>query len=113
MNGVQYIVIAVGGNFNGRPQAQFMAFRLSNSETRNLINAQRAPETLVLRTANETPTAAAATMTAELGLQNGEMTTLFRQSLGLDCSEAVTKLLAFVRNTPELPVAYISPRALG
>jgi hypothetical protein len=28
VNGVQYIVIAVGGNINGRPQAQFMAFRL-------------------------------------------------------------------------------------
>ncbi len=28
VNGVQYIVIAVGGNFNGRNQAQFMAFRL-------------------------------------------------------------------------------------
>ena len=52
-------------------------------------------------------------MTAELGLQNGEMTTLFRQSLGLDCSEAATKLLAFVRNTPELPVEYISPVLLG
>ena len=34
VNGVQYIAIAVGGNFNGRPQAQFMAFRLPNSETR-------------------------------------------------------------------------------
>ncbi len=28
VNGVQYILIAVGGNFNGRNQAQFMAFRL-------------------------------------------------------------------------------------
>jgi quinoprotein glucose dehydrogenase len=28
VNGVQYIAIAVGGNINGRPQAQFMAFRL-------------------------------------------------------------------------------------
>ena len=28
VNGVQYIVIAVGGNINGRNQAQFMAFRL-------------------------------------------------------------------------------------
>lgn len=28
VNGVQYIVIAVGGNFSGRNQAQFMAFRL-------------------------------------------------------------------------------------
>jgi glucose dehydrogenase len=35
VNGVQYIVIAVGGNINGKPQAQFMAFRLpSNTETR-------------------------------------------------------------------------------
>ncbi len=32
-NGVQYIAIAIGGNINGRPQAQFMAFRLP-SETR-------------------------------------------------------------------------------
>ena len=31
VNGVQYIVIAVGGNFNGRNQAQFMAFRLPNN----------------------------------------------------------------------------------
>lgn len=30
VNGVQYIVIAVGGNINGRNQAQFMAFRLPN-----------------------------------------------------------------------------------
>jgi quinoprotein glucose dehydrogenase len=28
VNGAQYIVIAVGGNINGLPQAQFMAFRL-------------------------------------------------------------------------------------
>jgi quinoprotein glucose dehydrogenase len=34
VNGVQYIVIAVGGNINGRPQAQFMAFRLPNNEPR-------------------------------------------------------------------------------
>lgn len=35
VNGVQYIVIAVGGNINGRAQAQFMAFRLpNNTETR-------------------------------------------------------------------------------
>jgi quinoprotein glucose dehydrogenase len=34
VNGVQYIAIAVGGNINGRPQAQFMAFRLPNTETR-------------------------------------------------------------------------------
>jgi quinoprotein glucose dehydrogenase len=33
VNGVQYIVIAIGGNINGRNQAQFMAFRLPN-ETR-------------------------------------------------------------------------------
>ena len=32
VNGVQYIVIAVGGNINGRPQAQFMAFRLPSSQ---------------------------------------------------------------------------------
>jgi len=31
VNGVQYIVIAVGGNINGRNQAQFMAFRLPNT----------------------------------------------------------------------------------
>jgi quinoprotein glucose dehydrogenase len=31
VNGVQYIVIAVGGNFDGRPHAQFMAFRLPQS----------------------------------------------------------------------------------
>src|SRR5579862_946722 len=35
VNGVQYIVIAVGGNINGKPQAQFMAFRLpGNNATR-------------------------------------------------------------------------------
>jgi quinoprotein glucose dehydrogenase len=34
VNGVQYIVIAVGGNINGRPQAQFMAFRLPNNDAR-------------------------------------------------------------------------------
>ena len=34
VNGVQYIVIAVGGNFNGRPQAQFMAFRLPSDQAR-------------------------------------------------------------------------------
>ena len=28
VNGVQYIAIAVGGNINGRPHAEFMAFRL-------------------------------------------------------------------------------------
>jgi quinoprotein glucose dehydrogenase len=33
VNGVQYIVIGVGGNINGRNQAQFMAFRLP-TETR-------------------------------------------------------------------------------
>jgi quinoprotein glucose dehydrogenase len=32
VNGVQYIVIAIGGNINGRPQAQFMAFRLPNND---------------------------------------------------------------------------------
>jgi quinoprotein glucose dehydrogenase len=34
VNGVQYIAIGVGGNINGRPQAQFMAFRLPNSGAR-------------------------------------------------------------------------------
>src|SRR5579863_9119959 len=34
VDGVQYIAIAVGGNINGRPQAQFMAFRLPNSAAR-------------------------------------------------------------------------------
>ena len=34
VNGVQYIVIAIGGNINGRNQAQFMAFRLPNNDTR-------------------------------------------------------------------------------
>ena len=34
VSGVQYIAIAVGGNINGRPQGQFMAFRLPNRETR-------------------------------------------------------------------------------
>jgi quinoprotein glucose dehydrogenase len=34
VNGVQYIVIGVGGNINGKNQAQFMAFRLPNNETR-------------------------------------------------------------------------------
>jgi quinoprotein glucose dehydrogenase len=34
VNGVQYIVIGVGGNINGKPQAQFMAFRLpANNDT--------------------------------------------------------------------------------
>ncbi len=33
VNGVQYIAIAVGGNINGRNQAQFMAFRLPNNST--------------------------------------------------------------------------------
>ncbi len=32
VNGVQYIVIAVGGNINGRNQAQFMAFRLPTNQ---------------------------------------------------------------------------------
>ena len=31
VNGVQYIVIAVGGNINGKNQAQFMAFRLPSN----------------------------------------------------------------------------------
>jgi quinoprotein glucose dehydrogenase len=31
VNGVQYIVIAVGGNINGKTQAQFMAFRLPSN----------------------------------------------------------------------------------
>ncbi len=31
VNGVQYIAIAVGGNINGHPQAQFMAFRIPSS----------------------------------------------------------------------------------
>ena len=34
VNGVQYIVIAVGGNVNGRNQAQFMAFRLPQGNPR-------------------------------------------------------------------------------
>jgi len=34
VNGVQYIAIAVGGNINGRPQAQFMAFRVPNNAER-------------------------------------------------------------------------------
>ncbi len=34
VNGVQYIVIAVGGEIEGRRQAQFMAFRLPNAELR-------------------------------------------------------------------------------
>jgi quinoprotein glucose dehydrogenase len=34
VNGVQYIVIAVGGNFNGKNQAQFMAFRLPAANAR-------------------------------------------------------------------------------
>jgi quinoprotein glucose dehydrogenase len=34
VNGVQYIVIAVGGNINGKNQAQFMAFRLPNNAAR-------------------------------------------------------------------------------
>ncbi|MBZ5634074.1 MAG: PQQ-binding-like beta-propeller repeat protein [Acidobacteriia bacterium] len=33
VNGAQYIVIAVGGNINGRPQAQFMAFRLPSQNS--------------------------------------------------------------------------------
>jgi glucose dehydrogenase len=34
VNGVQYIVIGVGGNINGKPQAQFMAFRLPANNAR-------------------------------------------------------------------------------
>jgi quinoprotein glucose dehydrogenase len=34
VNGVQYIVIAVGGNINGRPHAEFMAFRLPANANR-------------------------------------------------------------------------------
>ncbi|HEY6341251.1 MAG TPA: PQQ-binding-like beta-propeller repeat protein [Bryobacteraceae bacterium] len=34
VNGVQYIAIGIGGNINGRPQAQFMAFRLPTSGAR-------------------------------------------------------------------------------
>jgi len=34
VNGTQYIVIAVGGNINGRPQAQFMAFKLPNNDSK-------------------------------------------------------------------------------
>ena len=34
VNGVQYIVIAVGGNIGGRQQAQFMAFRLPTNNNR-------------------------------------------------------------------------------
>jgi quinoprotein glucose dehydrogenase len=30
VNGVQYIAIGIGGNINGRNQAEFMAFRLPN-----------------------------------------------------------------------------------
>jgi quinoprotein glucose dehydrogenase len=33
VNGVQYIAIGVGGNINGRPQAQFMAFRLPDGNS--------------------------------------------------------------------------------
>ena len=33
VNGVQYIVIAVGGNINGKNQAQFMAYRLPGNNT--------------------------------------------------------------------------------
>ncbi|HLH44637.1 MAG TPA: PQQ-binding-like beta-propeller repeat protein [Bryobacteraceae bacterium] len=40
VNGAQYIVIAVGGNINGRPQAQFMAFRLPSGGARK----QASPE---------------------------------------------------------------------
>ncbi len=32
VNGVQYIVIAIGGNINGKNQAQFMAFRLPTNQ---------------------------------------------------------------------------------
>lgn len=32
VNGVQYIVIPIGGNINGRPQAEFMAFRLPSNQ---------------------------------------------------------------------------------
>ena len=34
VNGVQFIAIAVGGNINGKPQAQFMAFRLPANNAR-------------------------------------------------------------------------------
>jgi len=35
VNGVQYIVIAVGGQINGNPEAEFIAFRLPKDEVRN------------------------------------------------------------------------------
>jgi quinoprotein glucose dehydrogenase len=34
VNGTQYLVIAIGGNINGRPQAQFMAFKLPNNDAK-------------------------------------------------------------------------------
>jgi quinoprotein glucose dehydrogenase len=34
VNGVQYIAIGIGGNINGRPQAEFVAFRLPTSGDR-------------------------------------------------------------------------------
>jgi hypothetical protein len=34
VDGVQYIAIGVGGNINGRVQAQFMTFRLPNTAGR-------------------------------------------------------------------------------
>lgn len=34
VNGVQYLAIAVGGNINGRPQAEFLVFRLPNGAPR-------------------------------------------------------------------------------
>lgn len=35
VNGVQYIVIAIGGQINGNPEAEFIAFRLPKGEVRN------------------------------------------------------------------------------
>jgi quinoprotein glucose dehydrogenase len=35
VNGVQYIVIAVGGQINGNPEAEFIAFRLPKDEVSN------------------------------------------------------------------------------
>jgi quinoprotein glucose dehydrogenase len=35
VNGVQYIVVAIGGAINGNPEAEFIAFRLPKDEVRN------------------------------------------------------------------------------
>jgi hypothetical protein len=70
-------------------------------------------EALVSDAAHENPAAAATNLTVVLGPHDGDMAARFRQSLGLDCSDAASRLFSFVRSSPDLPVEYISPVLLG